>query len=151
MRGRSALERRRHRVYWSVVHSVMARRRIRPTLTVTIDPGINARLRALVDSLPGATLATLMDELLGAVLPLYEDMAESFREAKRSDGSIDEAKAQELVSAAIGGRILRATGMPLPEDLEAEREARLDAAFRGERPYRKTPVQDTRRRGDKTR
>lgn len=140
-----------HCVHKNVVHSGMAtkkqppKKRVRPTLTVTIDPQVHDRLRALVDALPGATLSVLLDELLVAALPIFEDMAAAVRGA---DG--DEQAAQDTLAALIGARILRATGVPFPGDLEAQREARLDAAYRGENPYRKAPVQDTPKRGETT-
>jgi hypothetical protein len=91
--------------------------RNRPTLTVTIDPEVNDRLRALVEALPGATLSVLLDELLEASLPIYEDMATAMALAKRPDGSVDENEARELVGAAIGARILRATGVGVQDTL----------------------------------
>lgn len=84
-------------------------------LTVTIDPDLNDRLRALVSLLPGATLSGVHDELMAAALPMYEDMAESMIDAKRPDGSLDEEKAQEQIAARLGMRMLRAAGLPLPE------------------------------------
>ncbi len=117
MTWRSDTERSGHGGQRIAVHSGMAKpkHRNRPTLTVTIDAELDARLRALVERLPGATLSVLLDELLEAVLPLYEDMADGMIRAKRPDGSMDEVKAQDHIAAAIGSRILRAAGLPLPE------------------------------------
>jgi hypothetical protein len=116
-KGGVSAHRARHGLQGNVVQSGMATKRNRPSLTVTIDPDVNDRVRALVSKLPGATLAGVMDELLEAALPLYEDMADALVRAKRPDGSMDEDQARELVGAAIGARILRATGIGVQDTL----------------------------------
>jgi hypothetical protein len=82
--------------------------RHRPTLNLTVDPDLDARLRALVARLPGATLSRTVDELLTASLPLFEDMADALDEARGIDGEVDERRALQLLTAAIGTRVAAA-------------------------------------------
>lgn len=103
-----AAERSRHDGHKDVLAWRMAdrrRTRTRPTLTVTIDPDIFARLRSVVDRLPGGNLSRLVDEMLAAALPPFEDMAAALDQARGVDGEVNEQRALELVTAAIGSRI----------------------------------------------
>jgi hypothetical protein len=126
------MKRSGHHRHRDVLESGMSRIRAprhRPSLSLTLDPEVERRLRALADTIPGANLSQLVDELLLASLPLYEDMAQAFVQSMKAGGEVDEARAEELFSAAIGARILKATGMPIPIDVDAERDARLDARY----------------------
>lgn len=80
-------------------------------MSLTLDPDINARVRALVAKMPGATISGVVDELLGASLPLYEDMADAMLAARDADGVMNEAAAKDAIGAAIGARIVRAIGL----------------------------------------
>lgn len=86
----------------------VAHRRNRPSLTVTIDPELDRRLRALVELLPGSSLSIVVDELLTAALPTYEGMAQAIHEARSADGLVDEARARRLAGAFIGSMVARA-------------------------------------------
>lgn len=108
-------ERCGHCGHEEVLPSGMAKKRNRPTLTVTIDPDVHERLRSLVDQLPGATLSVLLDELLIAALPIFEDMAAAIRGAQAMEGGYDESVAQDTLAALIGARILRASGLTVQD------------------------------------
>jgi hypothetical protein len=76
-------------------------------LTVTVDPDIKARVRALADQIPGGTLSGIVEELLKTTLPMMEAAFQVMQEAKREDGSLDEAAARERMGAWIGMQLLK--------------------------------------------
>lgn len=81
--------------------------RRRPTLTVTIDAEHMRRLKVVVGKMPGGKLSALVDEMVGMTLPIFEEVVDAFQKARRPDGSLDEAMAQERVEAYLGSMMFK--------------------------------------------
>jgi hypothetical protein len=81
-------------------------KRIRPILTVTVDPETKARIRALAAKIPGGTLSGVVEELVKTTLPMMEAAVQVMHDSKRSDGTLDEVAARERMGAWIGTQLL---------------------------------------------
>ena len=86
-------------------------RRIKPRISVTLDPVVHRRLHSTVKLVPGATMSAIVNELLELSLPVLEDMGKALREAmNESSGQLDEARAKDALAKFAGQQILRFAG-----------------------------------------
>lgn len=97
-----------------------AQARSRPTLTVTIDADHMARLKAVVDVMPGAGLSAIVDEMLAITLPMYEAVAEAVVETRQADGAIDQEAIKRRMEAFVGATILKQMGVEHNTDEDSD-------------------------------
>lgn len=87
----------------------MPKKRIRPRLTITVDPAIHRGLRELQELLPGSSLSGIVGELLEVSLPVMQGMLEALRESRGSDGEVDEERAKDALAKWAGAQLLGIT------------------------------------------
>lgn len=90
------------------VHSTMSSvKRIRPKISLSLDPDVYRRLRAVRDRMPGTpSFSVLVSELLAVSLPMMEHMAKALVEAQREDGTVDELRARDALAKWAGAQLL---------------------------------------------
>jgi predicted alpha/beta-hydrolase family hydrolase len=82
-------------------------------MTVTVEPETRARIDALVEGFPAATMSGVVEELLVAALPAFEQVLEAIQASRDEAGELDEAAAKAHMSAWVGGQIMKiAAGDP---------------------------------------
>lgn len=81
-------------------------KRVRPVLTVTMDPDLLERLYTVHAALPGATLSGVVEELMEASLPMFEAMVAALQEAKGDDGVVDDDRAKDAIAKWAGAQLL---------------------------------------------
>lgn len=83
-----------------------SKKRVKPRISLTLDPEVYGRLRAVRDRIPGASLSGVVNELLAVSLPVMEEMAKALRESQREDGTIDEVRARDGLARWAGAQLL---------------------------------------------
>lgn len=83
-----------------------AKRRIRPRLTITVDPEVYRQLHEVRDLLPGSSLSGIVSELLEVSLPVFEGVVDTLKEARDDDGQLDEARARDALARWAGAQLL---------------------------------------------
>jgi hypothetical protein len=76
-------------------------------LTTTVDADLKRRVVALANAIPGGTISGVLEEVLKAALPLLEVATKAFQDARKSDGTVDEAVLQQQLGQWIGVQMLK--------------------------------------------
>lgn len=100
------------------------KRRVRPRVTITVDPGVHKRIRELQKLLPGSSVSGIIGELLEVGLPVAEGMLQALRESRGEDGKVDEARARDALARWAGAQLMDLAD-PLgviPEKVEKEEQ-----------------------------
>lgn len=91
----------------TVYNVAMTVKRVRPRISVTLDPDVYRRLIRLRDTLPGgASASALVNEVLAVGLPALEEVAAAMKRAMKEDGTVDQDKALDDLSRFVGSHLL---------------------------------------------
>lgn len=82
------------------------KKRIRPRLSLTLDPEIYQRLLAVQSMLPGSSLSGLVGEVLDLGLPFLEGMTEVLKASRTEEGAVDEERARDALAKWAGAQLL---------------------------------------------
>lgn len=82
------------------------KRRIKPRLTITVDPGVHRRLHEIQSMLPGSSVSGIVSELLEISLPVFEGMARALKDAKGDDAKLDDDRARDALARWAGSQLL---------------------------------------------
>lgn len=101
------------------------RRRLQPgrkktIMTLSMDPATDDRLREIVAKMPGANLSGLVQEMVTVLLPMFEAAAEAMVQAKRDDGTFDEAKVKDQLAHWAGAQMLKLYDTHGPQGMKGE-------------------------------
>lgn len=94
-------------------------KRLRPRISVTLDPAVYGQLRRVQGSLPGANLSGVVNEALAVSLPLFEEMSKAMRSAVKEDGDLDDQRVRDELAKWAGAQLL---GLSDTSGMEAVKE-----------------------------
>ena len=91
---------------WGMSKKQKPKKRIKPRISVTLQPETYSQLMKVRDALPGITTSSIVDELLSASLPALEDMGKALRRAFDEAGNLDEGRARDELARWAGAQML---------------------------------------------
>ena len=104
--------------YSQIVSQSTPKKRVKPRISLTLEPEVYDRLIRLRDTVPGMTASGLVNEVLAAALPAMEDMGKALRRAFDEAGNLDEGRARDELARWAGAQMLN-----LMSDTENRRDS----------------------------